>query len=66
MTWVQDGGGNRALSNANANIKFLPTLYLGTTHTAPTLSTTGGKRDTEIFYCEDSTHINEIARNFNN
>ncbi len=66
IPWVQGGAGSMTIANANAIIKFLPTTYLGVDHGAPTLSTVAGKRDTEFFMCEDSTHVLEVRRNFAN
>jgi hypothetical protein len=58
---VQDSTGSRTLSGADSKIKWMGTTYLGTTHSAPTLTTTASKADVFTFVC-DGTNYWEIAR----
>lgn len=59
---VQDATGSRTLSGADAKILWGGTTLYGTTHTAPTLTTTANKADTFFFMCDGTNYI-EIHRN---
>lgn len=59
---IQDGTGSRTLSSPAATILWGGTTLYGTTHTAPTLTTTASKADT-FFFMFDGTNYIEIHRN---
>ncbi len=59
---TQDGTGSRTLSSPAASILWGGTTLYGTTHTAPTLTTTASKSDT-FFFLYDGTNYVEIHRN---
>lgn len=58
---VQDGTGSRTLSGAASSIKWQGTTLYGTTHTAPTLTTTASKADV-FWFMSDGTNYWEIMR----
>lgn len=66
VTWIQDATGSRTIAGAQATVIYLPTVYVATgTRTAPTLTTTGAKRDSFLFYF-DGLNYWEVQRAFNN
>jgi uncharacterized protein (DUF2141 family) len=62
---VQDGTGSRTLSGASADIVWGGTTLYGTTHTAPTLTTTASRYDIFFFMKVGSKYI-EIHRSMGN
>lgn len=59
---VQDATGSRTLSSPAATILWNGTTLYGSTHTAPTLTTTASKTDS-FFFLFDGTNYIEITRN---
>jgi len=58
---AQDATGSRTLSGAAATIIWQGTTLYGTTHSAPTLTTTVSKYDTFFFMCDGTNYV-EITR----
>lgn len=58
---VQDATGSRTLSGADSAIKWQGTTLYGTTHSAPTLTTTASKADM-FFFLYDGTSYWEVMR----
>lgn len=58
---LQDSTGSRTLSGAASSIKWMGTTYFGTTHSAPTLTTTADKYDLFVFVYDGTNYV-EIAR----
>jgi len=62
---TQDATGSRTLSSPAASIKFQGTTYFGTTHSAPTLTTTASKTDL-FWFMFDGTNYWEVTRSMGN
>lgn len=63
----QDAGGTRTIGTPPANLVWMATTYNGATHSAPTLTTTGGKTDIFVFvYNTALAKWVEIARSMAN
>lgn len=65
LNFIQDGTGSRTIGTPPAVIKWLPSTYRGTDHSAPTLSTAASKRDSFIL-AWDGTNWLQISENLNN
>lgn len=62
---VQDATGSRTLSSPAASIKWQGTTLYGTTHSAPTLTTTASKADL-FWFMFDGTNYWEVFRSVSN
>lgn len=65
INYIQDATGSRTVTGYPASVKFLPSTYRGTNHTAPTLTTTGNARDTIVFWY-DGVNILQVSEDLNN
>lgn len=63
---AQDATGSRTLSGAAATIIWSGTTIYGTTHTAPTLTTTASKYDVFWFYFDGTNYIEMGGRSMAN